>query len=67
LKSYISSAEKRLWDLVNEIDDIKLGKSDNEMIKKRELEKSSTTKVSKESTDTIFDVNFKIEPSVSAS
>jgi hypothetical protein len=52
---------------VNEIDDIKSGKSDSkfvEMIKKRELEKSSTTEVSKESTDSISDVNVKIEPSV---
>lgn len=52
---------------MNEIDDIKSGKSDSkfiEIIKKRELEKSSMAEVSKESTDTISDVNVKIEPPV---
>ncbi|GBC08089.1 hypothetical protein RclHR1_00790039 [Rhizophagus clarus] len=67
LKSDIMSSEKRFRDLVNEIDDIKSGKSDNkfaEMIKKRELEVSSTAEASKESTDIISDVNVKIEPPI---
>ncbi|CAB4406189.1 unnamed protein product [Rhizophagus irregularis] len=67
LKSDIKLTEKKFRDIVNEIDDIKSGKSDSkfiEIIKKRELEKSSMAEVSKESTDTISDVNVKIEPPV---